>query len=181
MVADRFTPHTDMLIPQSSEYTCGPACAATVAAIYGVERDYAFFCNALEPDPDIGTPEGDLAAVCRKYLPCTDYGEESYRGGVSIAFIIHRPSGDEHYVVFLDRRGDDIVYYEPYDDDIVTKPISDIEWGAECGRLSNWSVNFTPIDGADFSTWEKLGEDLRADAQREKPVRRAAKPPGGGA
>ncbi|TNE31181.1 MAG: hypothetical protein EP349_04340 [Alphaproteobacteria bacterium] len=148
----------NVFIYQRDDYSCGPACLATVSLILGKETDYDFFRQLLIPNPESGTRNSQLAAAAAAHLGAVSHGEDSYRGGIAIANIIHPPSRDGHYVVFLDKRDDKIIYYDPYDHEIHICLQDDIEWVSEEGHLEKWSVNFPPQEDADFDFWKSLQE-----------------------
>ncbi|MBI1215532.1 MAG: hypothetical protein GC185_06915 [Alphaproteobacteria bacterium] len=141
-------------IRQQDEISCGPACLATVAKLYGVDDvDYAFFRGLLKPDPAVGSCNFQMAEVSEKYLPFKSAGEDSYAGGVGVANIME---DEGHYVVFLNLEGDEIVYYDPYDHKIFTKALSSLNWISESGHLTRWSVNFTPVAQNSNALWQAI-------------------------
>lgn len=147
----------NVFIYQRDDYSCGPACLATVSLIFGRETDYEFFRQLLIPNPQSGTRNSQLAAAAAAHLGATAHGEGIYQGGLAIANIIHEPSNEGHYVVFLEKSAaGEIAYYDPYDHEIHIKKQQDIKWVSETGHLENWSVNFPPVEGMGFDDWKAL-------------------------
>lgn len=145
-------------IRQLDDYSCGPACLATVARLFGVDRDYGFFRDLMDPCPEIGSRPEKMAAGARAHLPYSGHGEGTYTGGVAIANIIHVSDVEEgHYVVFLERRGDDFVYYDPYDHDILRVGRADLRWESDDDPpLIEWTINFRTLPGMDFNSWLRV-------------------------
>ena len=151
-----------MFIYQRDDYSCGPACLATVSLIFGRETDYEFFRQLLIPNPESGTRNSQLAAAAAAHLGAVAHGEKTYRGGVAIANIIHEPSNDGHYVVFLDKNdAGEIAYYDPFDHEIHIKKQDDIKWLSKDECLENWSVNFPPLENVTFDDWKALQDKVR--------------------
>ena len=163
----------NVFIYQRDDYSCGPACLATVSLILGKETDYEFFRQLLIPNPESGTRNSQLAAAAAAHLGAVAQGENIYRGGLAIANIIHEPSEDGHYVVFLDKQDDEIAYYDPYDHEIHIRKQDDIRWVSESGHLEKWSVNFPPLENADFALWKSLQEIVH---QQPKLIHKQAEP-----
>lgn len=131
-------------IRQADDYSCGAACLATVANLYGVSRDYGFFRSFLSPDPQTGSCNLRMIAASEAHLPFRNAGEGSYEGGVAIANVIAH--GEGHYVVFLARDGDEITYYDPWPHAVIAANVADIVWTSETGHLKRWTVNYAPLD-----------------------------------
>ena len=151
----------DFFVPQRDDYSCGAACLATVARLYQMgTADYAAFRALLEPDPETGSCALKMAEISRGFLPVESIGEDSYTGGIAIANITE---DEGHYVVFLCRKGDRVIYYDPYEHDVLVKDIdqinwmSDPSWTSKTGyHLKRWSINFEPLPGNSFERWENL-------------------------
>lgn len=145
-------------VRQLDEYSCGPAALATVARLYGVGLDYMFFRDLMNPCPLRGSKPEAMAAGAKAHLPYAGHGEGSYTGGIAIANIIHVSDVEEgHYVVFLERGGDEIIYYDPYDHEILTVAQADLRWVSDDDPpLVEWSVNFKPLPGMTFECWKNL-------------------------
>lgn len=141
-----------LFVRQQDEISCGPACLSTVAKLYGVAGvDYPFFRGLLDPCPKVGSCNFKMADVSRAYLPFESAGEDAYAGGIAVANITE---DEGHYVVFLHLDGDSLVYYDPYDHDIFTKPLSSLNWISESGHLRRWAINYAPYDGNCHALWQ---------------------------
>lgn len=141
-----------LFVWQQDEFSCGPACLATVAKIYGIGNvDYQFFRNSLNPIPTVGSCNLKMVDVSRAHLPFESAGEDSYKQGIAVANIID--GGEGHYVVFLARKGDKIIYYDPYEHDIVVTTMEKMKWISESGHLKRWSINFLPQQDKNFDFW----------------------------
>ncbi|HYD17891.1 MAG TPA: cysteine peptidase family C39 domain-containing protein [Patescibacteria group bacterium] len=146
---------------QLDDHSCGPACLATVAKIYGSTASYSEVRELLAPDPRTGTPQEVLAFQASKFAPQADFGAHTYNGGVAIANIMQE--GEGHYVVFLAREGDLVLYYEPYYHEFVIAPLASIvwddgNWEPGSARESHWTVNFTALPDDSFEKWLSLAE-----------------------
>ena len=150
-----------LFVPQQDDYSCGAACLATVARLYQLAAvDYDAFRVLLDPNPETGSSALKMAEVSRGYLPVESLGEDSYNGGVAIANITE---DEGHYVVFLCRKGDRVIYYDPYEHEVLVKDIdqinwmSDPSWTSKTGyHLRRWSINFAPLPDNSFERWESL-------------------------
>jgi len=163
-----------IFIYQRDDFSCGPACLATVALIYGKkDKDYDFFRDTLTPDPKIGSCNMQLAAAAAAHLGALAHGEGIYEGGVAVANIIHPPSREGHYVVMLDKKDDEIIYYDPYDHEIHIRKEQDIEWVSESGHLKNWAVVFPPVEDSGFDRWAGLRDKVK---KLPKLIRQSPKP-----
>jgi len=140
---------------QLDDYSCGPAALTTVARLFDVEKDYLFFRNLMDPCPRIGSIPEKMAAGAKAHLPYTGHGENTYQGGIAIANIIHVSDVEEgHYVVFLDRRDDAFVYYDPYDHAVMQVARGDLRWISDDDPpLVEWTINFAPLPGMAFDDW----------------------------
>lgn len=143
-----------LFVRQQDDISCGPACLATVANIYGQEGvGYALFRRLLEPDPKVGSCNFKLAEVSRLHLPYHSAGEDCYARGIAVANITE---DEGHYVVFLCMKGDEVMYYDPWDHKIFRKKIAALNWVSESGHLKRWAVNFRPKPENSFSLWESV-------------------------
>lgn len=140
---------------QKDDISCGPACLASVAKLYGVlDVDYEFFRKLMNPDPAVGSCNIKMAEAASHHLPFDSVGENTYKGGIAIANVLDR--GEGHYILLLARKDDDVIYYDPYDHDIRKAPIASLEWVSESGHLRNWAINFAPQPERNFSYWKKF-------------------------
>lgn len=156
MATKHISPLTDaanaVFVRQQDDYSCGAACLATVARIYDVTgADYDRLRNELLPDPSVGTSNADMETVSRRYLPVTSAGERSYTGGIAIANILE---DEGHYVVFLCRERDQVIYYDPYDHALVQDDIKNIRWVSEAEKSQEWAINFPPLAGNSIRKWQ---------------------------
>jgi|GEM_PF-1149388 len=166
---------------QADAYSCGPACVASAAKLYGKTNVvYDDVRRQLSPDPVIGSKNEDVAELCKNRLPFSSAGENTYTGGVAIANIIQ---DEGHYVLFLKQEGDDIVYYDPYHHELVVDKLNQVEWISESGHLKNWSINLQPLPD-DFAAktiadWRKMATTPGTAPQTNNThtVHTAAKPP----
>jgi hypothetical protein len=145
----------DLFVRQRDEYSCGVACLATVARLYGVvETDYDALRVLLNPCPDMGSCHLKMAEVSRDLLPFAGVGEDCYAGGIAVAYIFDED--EDHYVVFLSQQGDEVIYYDPYEHRIFIKNRAAINGVATLRSLKNWVVNFQPLEGASFAEWKRF-------------------------
>lgn len=143
-----------LFLRQRDEYSCGPACLASAAALYNITApDYDKFRTALNPNPVTGSDNLDMAAQAEKYLPFVSAGEDIYQGGIAIANIIQE---EGHYVLFLCRAGERVIYYDPYHHVLVEDDINAIEWISESGHLKKWCINLAPVAGNSLQQWRDM-------------------------
>ena len=167
-------------VRQQDDISCGPACLASAAKIFGVTHtDYAGFRALLNPDPVIGSVNEDVAGLCRTALPYTDAGEDTYKGGVALANIMFE--GEGHYVLFLKREGAEVLYYEPFHHALIIDRIDSLDWVSESGHLKKWSVNLSdlPADfpARTFDDFKRLAASPDTSAVQTPPAhRRPPKP-----
>lgn len=160
-----------LLSRQRDEFSCGPACMTSAAALYGATSfDYDKYRAALAPNPQTGSDNFDMAALAEKTLPFVSSGEDCYQGGVAIANIIQE---EGHYVLFLCREGGRVIYYDPYHHELVENDIDAVEWVSESGHLTKWCINLGPLEGNSIAKWRQLAQTPAA----ETPPRRPAAPP----
>ncbi len=146
------TPVNDFFIRQPDEYSCGAACTATVARLFGQYKDdYAFFRQELAPNPGCGINNEDMISSSRNHLPFDGAGEGAYSDGIAIANIMQ--NGEGHFVVFLCREKDQILYYDPYEHELIQAAEKDIPWVSETDKLQKWAINFKPVEGNSLSKW----------------------------
>jgi hypothetical protein len=144
----------DLFVRQRDDYSCGVACLATVARLYGVaETDYDALHLLLKPSPDMGSCHLKMAEVSRALLPFAGAGEDCYAGGIAVAYIFDED--EDHYVVFLSQKDGAVIYYDPYEHRLFIKNHADINGVATLRTLKNWVVNFQPLEGYSFAAWEK--------------------------
>ena len=160
---------------QEDDYSCGPASMTTVANIYGVEATYDAIRIALDPDPMIGTTVEKMAALSEFLMPMTGAGERTYTGGVAIANMVQ--GGEGHYVVFLCKQGDDVIYYDPYEHELVIDDINNIEWHSGDGVLRNWTVNFAPLEDNSFARWMDMAKPKAPDVSNAPTTPKPPAPP----
>lgn len=167
-------------VRQQDNISCGPACLASAARIFGVTgTGYADFRALLNPDPEIGSLNEDLAGVCATVLPYHSAGEHTYDGGVAVANIMFE--GEGHYVLLLARAGCDVIYYEPFHHELVIDRIGNLDWISESGHLKKWSANLAPLPddfpAKTFDAFKKLAATPDASALQSPPLHR--RPPKG--
>ncbi len=146
-------------IRQKDDFSCGVACLATAARLYRRRRpDYHHFRKELNPVPEIGTTADAMSAASLRHLPVAAIGEESYQNGIAVALIIHGAgaAAEGHYVVFLCSDGTNVIYYDPYDHQIIEKKISEIVWHGDYEPLERWSLNFQPLEGNHMDLWRGI-------------------------
>lgn len=144
------TPAEEIFTRQLDDYSCGPACLATVGNIYATGKDYTFYRNQAKPDPNDGTPEGRMTDLAKKLLPFEGSGLDTYKGGVAIAHIIQ---DEGHYVVFLKQEGDRVLYYDPYEHELVIDKLSNVAWQSDHGDRDHWAMDFTPLPDNSIARW----------------------------
>ena len=165
MIQKKITKKTlkNFFIRQKDDYSCGPACLATIARLRGLDagKNYAFFRELLGTSKAVGTHPLDIIDACKEHFTVLMEGEQVYHGGLALAYIVHQsPAVDhsavDHYVVFLALKNDKIMYYDPYDDKIFDDNINNLKWYSTenwsgiKGGLKQWSVNFRPVKGLTF-------------------------------
>lgn len=161
-----------LLSRQRDEFSCGPACMTSAAAVYdATSMDYGKYRDALSPNPKTGSDNFDMAALAEKTLPFVSSGEDCYQGGVAIANIIQE---EGHYVLFLCREGERVVYYDPYHHELIEDDIDALEWVSESGHLTKWCINLAPLDGNSIDKWRQLAQTPAAEtsAPRSTPQRK---------
>lgn len=146
----------------------------TVSRIYGAAETYDKIRALLNPSPATGTPQDVMQSVGAMLAPLETSGPHSYTGGVAIANIMQE--GEGHYVVFLAREGDNVLYYEPYYHELVIDRIDNIVWDSgtwEPGsaRASHWTANYAPINDNHFEKWLAMAEPKQPPAQSRAPSR----------
>ena len=166
----------DFFQRQLDDHSCGPACLTTVARIYGAGETYDKIRSLLNPSPATGTPQETMQQIGGTLAPLETAGAHSYTGGVAIANIIQE--GEGHYVVFLAREGDHVLYYEPYYHELVIDHIDSIVWDSgtwEPGsaRASHWTANYAPVNDNNFEKWLAMAEPK----QTLVPSRASSRPP----
>lgn len=146
-----------VFIRQLDDVTCTPASLTTIARLYDLPRelDFAFFKGELKTGFN-GTFQTELRPVARKFLPVTKSGIDVYDGGVALATIRHKPTGYNHSVVFLAKKGSEVVYYDPCDHKIYHDNIRNMQRGSQGLASERWTANMPKISGASFSFWKKL-------------------------
>lgn len=148
------------LIRQQDDISCGPACLASAAKIFNVAAAYKDFRAVLKPDPEIGSVNEELAALCARILPCLSAGENSYTCGLAVANIMFE--GEGHYVLFLEKQGEEVLYYEPFHHELVIDRLDHLEWVSESGHLKKWSVNLATLPenfpAKDIDAWRRLAQ-----------------------
>lgn len=164
------TPNGIPFVKQEDGHSCAAACLATIINIYGIKSaDYLSVCEILQPSPETGVENSSLAKAAQSFIPAACAGEGLYEGGVAIANIMQGNEG--HYVLFLCREKDQIMYFDPEENELVVKKQDDIRWescwskGAN-GTLKQWSINFPPLPGNSFSYWENLAAGKPAISSR---------------
>lgn len=161
------------LIRQRDDYSCGPACLSTIAALHGIGsvKSYDFFRGILQPRPAIGSHPHAMIAAAMENLPCTGAGEGVYEDGLALGYIVYEknkilPSflekATDHYVVFLGKKENKIVYYDPYDDRIYNRGLNKLKWHSTFTwpfidhTLRHWTVTFETPKGFDFDATAAL-------------------------
>lgn len=167
-------------IRQQDDISCGPACLASAAKIFGIQgTGYADFRAILNPDPDVGSVNEDVAGLCAATLPFHNAGENTYNGGAAVANIMFE--GEGHYVLFLAREGNDVLYYEPFHHELVIERIDKLDWISESGHLKKWSANLGPLPddfpAKSFDDFKRLAAVPDASAIQKPPAHR--RPPKG--
>ncbi|MDF3024767.1 MAG: Peptidase family [Alphaproteobacteria bacterium] len=164
----------DFFQRQLDDHSCGPACMTTVGRIYGTAETYEKIRALLTPSPATGTPQGRMAELGAALAPQETTGAHTYAGGVAIANIMQE--GEGHYVVFLARENDQVLYYEPYYHELVIDHIDNIVWDSGTwdpgsARESHWTANYAPLSDNSFEKWLALAAD-----QNKPPAPRPAAP-----
>ena len=157
----------DFFVRQRDDYSCGPACLATVARIYALEGDYTFYRDAAQPDPNVGTSAARMQHLSESLLASHDKtGLDTYEGGIAIANIIQ---DEDHYVVFLKKDGDRAIYYDPYEHELVVDRMDNIAWLSEKGDHDRWCIDFAPLHGNSIDRWVDMALPKAPPAPRANP------------
>ncbi|GEM_PF-4088005 len=127
---------------QTTAYTCGPTTLSAVARILGKPIDEDVIADALDARAKIGTAHHDMEEWAVNNLPVSSFGSDSYEGGLSIANIQNKDSGNGHYVLFLGQKDGTIRYYCPHIGRMVEQNQDELCWQNGDGSLKNWSINF---------------------------------------
>lgn len=143
-------------VRQQDDYSCGPACMATLSNIYGTGLTYEECREYANPDPETGTDHNLLAFICDQYMPFDSAGTHAYRGNVGIALVTQE--GEGHYVVTLAQEGDRIAYYDPYHHEIVVDNVKDIEWFSASAGVADWAINMAPVEGNSIQRWLDMAQ-----------------------
>ena len=161
---------------QRDEISCGPACLATVAKLYAALglslhdekrlKTYMDFRAAANPSEEVGTPEETVRALCERHLPYESAGARTYHGGVAIADIVQE--GEGHYVVFLCKKDDVILYYDPYENELVADKMAHIDWRSGFESAEQWSVNFKVFPDNSFERWLDMAAQKRPLSKQRK-------------
>ena len=161
------TAAADFFVRQRDDYSCGPACLATVAHIYGLDGDYAFYRDAAQPDPKVGTPAPRMQQLSETLLASHDRtGCDDYDGGIAIANIIQ---DEDHYVVFLKKDGDRAIYYDPYEHQLVIDRMDNIAWRSEKATHDRWCISFAALPGNSMERWIDMATPRPAPSLRAPP------------
>lgn len=150
----RGTNGDDFFVRQRDEYSCGPACLATVSHIYDIGFTYAQCRAEADPSPELGTGQSRMNAICERFFPVEGCGAGTYTGGVAIARIMQ--GGEGHYVVFLKAEGGDVLYYDPYEHELVLDRFDNIEWSAGDAAFPFWTIDFMPLRDNTIDGWLAL-------------------------
>ncbi len=136
---------------QKDGYSCGPACIASAANVYATGMSYDDVRKKLKPTNWGGTPQERMDSVSRDILPYAHSGQHVYNGGVAVACIDH---GDEpHYVLLLCRENDEVIYYDPYEHELVIDRFEALIWEPGYGFTPNWTLNFKEVEGNTIQKW----------------------------
>lgn len=146
-----------VFIRQLDDRSCTPAACATIARLYDLpnEKDIPFFRQALKTGFN-GTYIQHLRSAVRQLLPVTKTGVDVYDGGVALACIRHKPTGENHSVVFLAKKGSEVIYYDPCDHRIYHDNVRNMQRGVQGLPHERWTANMPAIKGTSFSFWKKL-------------------------
>ncbi len=165
----------DFFVRQLDEYSCGPAALATVSKIYQLGLSYDELRFEADPDPLTGTSCEVMEAITANFFPAESAGENTYQGGVAVACIIQ--GGEGHYVVLLEKEGDKVLYYDPYEHELVIEKIANIDWHNGDHSNKNWTVNFTPLPKNSFDVWLAYAEPQTAAPKSAPKGPKPPKPP----
>lgn len=128
---------------QLKYYECGAACLKTVLGLGGETVPLSLFDNICNEKTGVETDS--LAFMCEKVSKnFVSSGENTYKKGmISIANITNPLSGIGHFVVFLRKKGKEVVYYDPLTNDIETGKIGkDFEFISGDKKHQNFTINF---------------------------------------
>lgn len=142
-----------LFIRQRDGFSCAAASFATIARLYKLDpsKDLAFFKKALKVTFS-GAQQSQIEKACGEHLPAVSEGANTYHGGIALASIRYKPDGISHAVVFLARKDDIVVYYDPLDHRIWRDQVDNMR------RDGTWTANFPSIPGADFDFWVRRSE-----------------------
>lgn len=143
-----------LFVRQEDGFSCGVACLATIAKLYEIpEVDYTLLRQLLAPQPQEGISNKKMIDISKTYLPFESAGENCYTGGIAIANITE---DEGHFVLFLCRENDRVIYYDPYEHKLIESRLSDINWVSETERLKNWAINFQPVQDNSIAQWRRF-------------------------
>jgi hypothetical protein len=142
-----------LFVRQQDNFSCAAACYTTVARLYRLDPalDLKFFQKALRVTFN-GAQLSRMKKVSAEYLPEISAGNNSYHGGIAVGCIRYKPDGLPHAVLFLGRRADTVVYYDPLDHRIWRDQVSNMR------RANMWTANFPSIPTAGFDFWLSKSE-----------------------
>lgn len=153
---------------QLDDYSCGPACLTSLARLYDFPGDYDFYRAAAAPNSDVGTPAAKMQALGEKLFAGTyqKTGLDTYDGGIAIANIIQ---GEDHYVIFLKKEGERVIYYDPYEHEFVIDKLENIAWKSEKGDHDRWCMDFAPRPGNSIAQWVNMAAPPPSPKSRPSP------------
>lgn len=147
-------------VRQRDDFSCVPASLATIARLQKLDRklSYEFFRKTVGRARLRGCYPSEIRQACEKYLPDARTGFNAYRGGVALAYIRHKPDGEDHAVVFLARKSNEIVYYDPMDHKIYRDNVRNMRRSSLKDGWGTWTASFPEQQGAGFAFWSKHAE-----------------------
>lgn len=134
---------------QLDNFSCGPA---SVNALHQISTYFDWqkpnsqakpiIYDICKPLPVIGTDNPMIVKAMQVLnIPLSNHGENAWDGSVAVVNLKNVESGVGHFVVFLKRIGEDVVFFDPILSDIIKMRLNDIQWQNSDGSLIKWAAN----------------------------------------
>jgi len=176
---ERLIPLHERFIRQPDNISCGPAALATAYALTTGSRTMPGGKDALDhflevctPDKDVGTSPEVLISAADSSLSVVDIGPRPTltKGGVILRKYLDPgapdlKSMDDHWVVVLGIKGNEISVYCPYDHKISTMDFRSMDWCSHSFSEQPESIDFSKSWGVglDMVNSQKLFAELRGE------------------
>ncbi len=140
---------------QHDYFSRAAAICATATKLYGLDesKNLKFFQKEFRLKLT-GTNKKTLEKQCSLHLPVEKIGINIYHGGIAVAIIEHKPAGGDHAVLFLARKDNIQIYYDPLDHRIYSDHIRNMRRGS----YGAWTANLPEIPRTGFDFWSQRAE-----------------------